>query len=277
MGIGGIHGSAVPSFDVPTRRVSNEMVGSSTDANGRLALLRPVDAADASQDLVLKGIHQGGAQDVFAVDVAQAFGIDDMFLPTVWSEAERGAVMPRFPGRTLEDLRMGTSAGLQQAIESATAVHAPGLSAAELTRAARTRRELVAAFNVVIANGDQHGLNIMFDAASSKLAFIDHALMNRYPLAADGLPTVRAAFMGSGIATRAGSTYELALGGDALTALQQVDRPAIGAAFDRLLERTAGVTALGRHSRELGPSFLGELFGRLDNVLATGLLRYHVV
>lgn len=278
MGLGGIERvRALIGSDDELVRVG--ALGPRQSSNGQLQVLRPPGADSESQDLVLKTLQQGGAQDAFAWHVARAFGVEDMFLPTAWSDVRQGALMERFDGRTLSDRRLNGASGLRSALEGHVRTIRPELTERAAQHEVSLRSERLVATKAFLADGDWHEMNVLQGSGDDRrIAHIDSGLMNQYAPGADGIPTLKANIAAGMTTYRSGNgVYELPLSAATLTGLERVERSSIERPFQRMIERIGGRTDVGRRFAEpLTLEQLPQMWARLDDAIVHEAVRFRV-
>ncbi len=261
----------------PLELVRGRAIGSREAKHGvqRLYTVLDARAADPAQ-AILKALGQGGAQEVFAHDVAVAMGIDDLFPKMAWREAERAAAIELFDGRTAADFRISGGSALDGAFEAMVRARHPMLTDAEVARRAEVDRQLVHVFDAIIANGDRHPQNVMVQRGTDELRMIDHGLINRYKATEGGLvPTLRAAYSKGDLLPD--GTRGLRLLPEVQQHLATIDQGAIRSAFERMMDRIGGSVAIGREAPPMTNQFLDDVLRRLESFAATGLVRVRLM
>lgn len=244
------------------------MVGSGLGQ--RMNVMRVVDEASGiALPVVLKAVDKGGPQEVFAWRVAHALGIERM-LPLVGSRPDGAAAVQYIPGRSLGDVRAVTARGMESLFEQVHQARSPARAPADWLQQARIDRQLAQAFDYAIANGDRHpGNGVVVQRGNPDLRLIDHALLDRYPAAADGLvPTLRPFYMSTPDAVHEGrGVRALRLDPAVQERFRSADLHAIRRAFNDL--HAAAGPQNGKR-----PAYLEQLLRRVAVVAETGVLRF---
>lgn len=253
------------------QRMSGRTVGSNDAKHGVQQLYRVADVSTNESHLaIVKSLGQGGAQEAFAHEVAVAMGIDDLFPNVAWRDGA-GAAIELFEGRAAGDYRISGAGDLFDAFIAMTRSRHPELDEGGVFRRAMVDRQLVHAFDAILANGDRHAQNILVNRTTNELRMIDHGLINRYDAGADGLkPTLRAAYaMGE---PTGGGTRAITLLPEVQEHLAHIDHESIRTAFDRMMARIDGSVRIGQETRPMTQQFLDDVLGRLATYARTGII-----
>lgn len=228
------------------------------------------DAAGRRVRAVLKPIAGGGAQEVFAYEVARAMHLDHL-VPAVARRRGGVAAIELRPGKSFTGQQIFNANALEHALRHGRRLRDPDAAPATIARQARVDRELVQAFDAVLANGDRHGSNALFDARTGALSLIDHGLIDRYD-PQGRIPTVRTFLGGANARRGADRVWHIPLSVETRAILRAADRDHIRIAFARLLEDQASAEKVGEYARKQTPRYLEQLMGRLDDAIRTGVL-----
>lgn len=132
------------------------------------------------------------AQEEFGWRIARELGIDHLF-PAVARRADGTAYIELRAGRGVTISGITDVAKLEQALTRAYLDEASlGLTQVEAAQAARIDRQLLQAFDYLVANNDRSAANAMFDAVEG-VSFIDSGHIGRGELATNGGTTLEPA------------------------------------------------------------------------------------
>jgi hypothetical protein len=245
--------------------------------NGALDVRTIVDrsAGGHSVRAVLKPVHRGGAQELFAYEVARAMKVDHL-VQAVGRRSDGTAAMEFRPGSAWRSMGVKDADSLERAFRHGLELRHPELSAGEIARRARVDRQLVQTLDVVLANGDRHGHNGLFDAKRGVVSLIDHGLIDRRPVSpVDGLPSVRTYGGGVGAKHGANGVTSITVGDEVRQLLATTDRAAITRAFAQLQrDQARSLDGVGAFARAQPPEYLEQVLQRIDDVVRTGKLRF---
>lgn len=242
--------------------------------NGAMPVVRTVDRhTGTSVRAVFKSIAQGGAQERFAYELAAAVGMDHLF-PRVGRRSDGTAAIELVTGQMFSDAGVTNANRLEKALRHSWKVQFPEMPSTEVTRRARIDRQLVQVFDFLVANGDRHGGNGMFDARTGRLTLIDHGLLNRNGAMRGGLvPSVRMAYMGGEASVQRKKFTTMRVEPEIQALMKSADRPRIEQAFKTMLRDIGTSKRVGSYGRPPTPQLLTEIMARLDDVARTGLIR----
>ncbi len=216
---------------------------------------------------VLKPISAGGAQELFASEVARAIRMEHL-VPAVGRRSDGTAAIEFRPGMAawMEGVDDGDT--LELALRHSHELHDPGADAATIARRARIDRQLTQTFDFLLANGDRNGNNALFDARRGVVSLIDHGLIDRYGTA-DGRPIVLEDYMKSADAVRGTPAQRITipLDDEVVELLRRADRTHIAKVFRQMLRDQHGAPSVGALAHRTKPEFLDQLLARLDDAI----------
>ncbi|MCW2959861.1 MAG: hypothetical protein JWM90_248 [Thermoleophilia bacterium] len=241
--------------------------------NGKLDTVTLVNRhTGARTKAVLKPISGGGAQELFGYEVARAMKVEHL-VPAVGRRADGTAAMEFRPGRLFDQAGIRSSRSLEDAFQEAHSIRDAGAADAVIARRAHVDRQLVQTFDYLIANGDRHGHNALYDAKRGIVSLIDNGLLDRYD-PKDGVPKVRMDFQGGAEAVRAADgVTTMQLDDEVVSILQRTDRTHLKRAFGQMLRDQSGAPSVGSYARATKPEFLEQMLGRLDDAIKHGAIR----
>ena len=245
--------------------------------NGTLPVVRATDRhTNVSVRAVLKSVAAGGAQERFAYEFGAALGMDHL-LPRVGRRSNGTAAIELVRGSTFRTSGIRNAQTLEKALRHSWGVQFPDMSSPEVRRRARIDRQLIQLYDYLLANGDRHGSNGMFDARSGRLTLIDQGLINRYdPAQANGLfPRVRMDFQGGDGVQLLKRSSKMRLEPEVLALVRGTDRTRVESAFQQMMRDVNGAKSVGSYGRKPTPAFLDQIMTRLDDVARTGIIRVH--
>ncbi|MCW2959862.1 MAG: hypothetical protein JWM90_249 [Thermoleophilia bacterium] len=256
-------------------RIAHSPSGSSVSGgvNGTLDTVTLVNRHTGDRTkAVLKPITKGGAQELFGFEVARAMKIEHL-VPAVGRRNDGTAAMEFRPGKLFSRAGIQDSSSLEDAFRQAHAVREPDATASVVARRAHVDRQLVQTFDYLIANGDRHSQNALFDATRGIVSLIDNGLLDRMD-PEDGVPEVNMDFQGSASAERgAYGVTTMKLDEEVVSILQHTDRTHLKRAFGQMLRDQAGAPSVGSFARASKPEFLEQMLGRLDDAIKLGAIR----
>jgi hypothetical protein len=160
--------------------------------NGLLHKVRLADPLDPSSTMwaVEKPAGAQAAQEELGWRLARELGIDHL-AAAVARRADGTAYIELRPGRAISIEGITDAAKLEGALRgSYLADSALGLDEAGAASAARADRQLVQAFDYLLANNDRNMSNALWDARSGTLSLIDSGHAGRGTLASNGGTTL---------------------------------------------------------------------------------------
>ncbi|MCW2959860.1 MAG: hypothetical protein JWM90_247 [Thermoleophilia bacterium] len=241
--------------------------------NGALDTVNIVNRhTGAHTKAVLKPISGGGAQELFGYEVARAMKIEHL-VPAVGRRSDGTAAMEFRSGKLFSQTGIHDSRSLEDAFQKSHAIRDPEAAEAVIARRAHVDRQLVQTFDYLIANGDRHGNNALFDSKRGIVSLIDNGLMDRYD-PKSGAPQVRMDFQG-GVTAEIGADFvtTMKLDEEVVSILQHTDRTHLKRAFGQMLRDQSGAKSVGSYARASKPEFLEQIMGRLDDALKHGSIR----
>jgi len=263
-------GVAAKPAAAPRRNIASVSGG----VNGALPVVRATDRhSNVSVRAVLKSVSAGGAQERFAYEVAAAVGMDHL-LPRVGRRRDGTAAIELVRGKSFREAGITNAQTLEKALRHSWKVQFPEMPTTEVRRRARIDRQLVQLFDYLLANGDRHGSNGLFDARSGRLTLIDHGLINRYAASRGGLiPEVRMDFQGGDGVKQLKRQSTMRVEPEVLALVRGTDRARVEGAFKQMMRDVGGSTSIGSYATRPTPAFLDQVLARLDEVARTGLVR----